>query len=252
MINIEHAKEAFSNYVSNYDLSNKKIKLKYNHSLRVSALCKNIAKSLNMNDEEILLAELIGLLHDVGRFKQLEKYNSFDDGKTIDHGLVGATYLFNNDVIRNYIETDTFDEIIKKAIFIHNKASIPNHFSDTEKLYAKIVRDADKIDILYLISIKEINFQMDNENISEEVLKCILDEHFINHKIVKTVLDKVLLNLAFVYDLNFNYSYKVINKEKYISTIIDSLNLSNLDSIRIFKLVEKFIYKKLEKCEGVN
>ncbi|MDD2203666.1 MAG: HD domain-containing protein [Bacilli bacterium] len=252
MINIECAKEVFKKYVSNYDINNNRILLKYNHSLRVSKLCKDIALSLKLNDEGVLLAELIGLLHDIGRFEQLEKYNSFDDRKTIDHGLLGTILLFNNNMIRDYMGVDTFDEIIKKAIFIHNKASIPQSFNDTEKLYVKIVRDADKIDILYLMSIKEIYYELDNEEISEEVLNCILDEHFINHKIVKTVLDKVLLNLAFIYDLNFNYSYKVINKEKYISMIIDALNLSDLNSIRIFNIVEEFIYKKLEKCEEVD
>ena len=252
MINIEHVKEVFSKYVSNYDLNNDKILLKYNHSLRVAALCRNIAISLKLNDEEIQLAELIGLLHDIARFEQVKRYESFNDIQTIDHGLLGISFLFNNNMIRDYIETSEYDEIIEKAIFIHNKAAIHDNFNDTEKLYAKIVRDADKIDILYLISNKEIKYDLKDEEISKEVLECILSKNFVDLKLVKTVLDKVLLNLAFVNDLNFNYSYKTIYEGNYISTIIDSLNLCSAESISTFNVVEEFLYKELKKCEEVD
>ena len=64
--------EIFMEYVHNFDVSCKSINRKINHSLRVSEICKKIAISLNLNDELIELAAFIGLVHDIGRFKQWE------------------------------------------------------------------------------------------------------------------------------------------------------------------------------------
>ena len=75
MINIENAKKVFREYIKNYDLNYGKIALKVAHILRVSSISKRIAIALNLNEEDINLAELIGLLHDIGRFEQIKQYN---------------------------------------------------------------------------------------------------------------------------------------------------------------------------------
>ena len=59
MIDIKKAKEAFKEYVKNYNIENPKIALKVVHIERVSLISKNIAESLNLSKEEIELAELI-------------------------------------------------------------------------------------------------------------------------------------------------------------------------------------------------
>lgn len=66
--------EIFLLYVNKFDVSKKEIKRKINHSLRVSKLCKNIALDLKLTDDLVYLAEFIGLVHDIGRFIQWEKY----------------------------------------------------------------------------------------------------------------------------------------------------------------------------------
>ena len=76
---------AFDKYVSNYDLSNELIKLKYDHSYRVMELSIKYAKELEFSESDIELCKIIGLLHDFGRFEQLKVYNTFDDNKSIDH-----------------------------------------------------------------------------------------------------------------------------------------------------------------------
>ena len=78
-MDIEIAKNEFLNYTNSYDLSNFNIKRKVDHSLRVMELCKIIAENLNLDVEDIKLAELIGLLHDIGRFEQMKVYNTFND-----------------------------------------------------------------------------------------------------------------------------------------------------------------------------
>jgi putative nucleotidyltransferase with HDIG domain len=159
MIDLDYAIKEFNNYVSNYNLKDSKIKLKYKHTLRVMELSIEIAKSLNLSEEDIKLAGLIGLLHDIGRFDQAAKYNSFNDHKTINHGEYGANILFKEDLIRKFIIDDTYDEIIKKSVYAHNRDEIPESYNEHEMLHARIIRDADKLDIFYLLSSKEIYFK---------------------------------------------------------------------------------------------
>lgn len=80
-IDIEKAKDAFKEYVKNYDPEDKQVKLKIEHIERVSQLAKNMAEELKLSEEDIALAELIGLLHDIGRFEQIRIYHTFVDKK---------------------------------------------------------------------------------------------------------------------------------------------------------------------------
>lgn len=123
MIDIIKAKKAFAEYVKNYDIKNDKIRLKVEHIERVSQTAKKLATKLELEDEDIKLAELIGLLHDIGRFEQLKQYNTFVDRNSINHGEFGVHVLFNekDGIIRNFIEDKQYDDIIKKAILNHNK-----------------------------------------------------------------------------------------------------------------------------------
>ena len=78
----------FEKFILNYDLNDSRIKYKYDHSYRVMDISETIAKAINLSDEDIILAKIIALLHDVGRFEQLKVYNSFVDHEPIDHGLL--------------------------------------------------------------------------------------------------------------------------------------------------------------------
>ena len=124
MIDITKAKEAFKEYVKNYDLEDKKIQLKVAHIERTSQMAKKIAENLDLEKEDIELAELIGLLHDIGRFEQLKRFNTFVDRESINHGEFGVEILFKEGKIRDFIDTSKYDEIIKKAIINHNRNRI--------------------------------------------------------------------------------------------------------------------------------
>ena len=174
IVNLEKSKEEFLKYTENYDLENGNIKRKQLHSLRVMRISKEIAIGLNLNDDEIKIATLIGLLHDIGRFEQYTNYKTFRDNDSIDHGDLGAKILEKD--IRKYIETDKYDEIIIKAVKNHNKYAIPKDLTGELLLFTKLVRDADKIDILYE-SIEIFNLgnelEVENSQISPQIFEKI-------------------------------------------------------------------------------
>ena len=93
-INREKALAAFQEYTDRYDSSRDMIRLKIEHTYRVCGLCQQIARSLDLPEEEVDIAWLTGLLHDVGRFEQQRVYGTFTDADSIDHAKYGARILF--------------------------------------------------------------------------------------------------------------------------------------------------------------
>ena len=151
LIDMIEAKKAFKEYVKKYNPEDEKIKIKIAHIERVAENSKRIAENLNLSQEDIELAELIGVLHDIGRFEQVRLYHTFVDKDSINHGEYGAKVLFEDGLIRKFIKDDKFDRIIKLAIVNHNRADIEEGLTEREKLHAKIIRDADKTDIFTIL-----------------------------------------------------------------------------------------------------
>ncbi|MBR3199106.1 MAG: HD domain-containing protein [Bacilli bacterium] len=237
----------FTKYIETFDKNERMIKLKYNHSLRVKDNCINIAKSEKLDNEQIELAKVIGLLHDYGRFAQWEKHHTFKDYSSFDHADYGVQKLFDENEIEKYWAYKKDYKIIYDAIKNHNKYSLPEDIGESA-LMSKIVRDADKLDILYLYTVGELTFKNEGE-ITKEI-----ETVFYNHKQIKnqkmiSKADWILWALALVYDLNFNYSYKYLKENKIIEKIYEKIkNKTNLQ--KYFDEINIYINKKLEviKC----
>lgn len=197
--------QIFTEYVSSYDMNNSDIKLKYNHSFRVMKLSEKYAKLLNFNEEDIELAKTIGLLHDIGRFEQLRVYNTYSDAISIDHANYGVNELFKKNIIEKFNLKKEWYPIIEFAIQNHNKSEIAPCSDDRMLMHAKLIRDTDKIDILYFLGeLGELNNKGVNEPITKEVSESFYKHQTIDHKIVKKQNDKYIQYFAFVYDINNN------------------------------------------------
>ena len=226
MIDIINAKNEFNKYVKNYDPTNGRIKLKIEHILRVSEICKDIAINLNLNEEEILLAEIIGLFHDIGRFEQVRIYNTYNDKACgIDHGEFSNNVLFKNDFIRKFIPENTYDELIKKAIYNHNKLHIDSSLSEKELLFAKIIRDADKLDIIYTATCYDFSnvFWYDDfnvEKINEQIIENFEKTKLLEYKYVKNNADQLICFFTYIYDLYFPYSMQLLQKNKHLELFV--------------------------------
>jgi putative nucleotidyltransferase with HDIG domain len=254
MINLEKAKKEFENYTSKFDLNEQSIKRKVSHTFRVEKQCESIANSLKLNNEEVKLAKLIGILHDIARFEQYTQYKTFVDSKSFDHGEYGLKILENNNYIRKYIETDKYDILIKKAVNNHNKYKLEEGLNDKEKLFCNIIRDADKLDIMYQATFETMLY--DKEIIEKQVVTKAVFDQFVDNKeikndIMQAQIDKLIRTLAFIYDINFRQSYIIIKENNLIDKIIDRFDFKNKETIEqmenIRKTANKFINKKLKE-----
>lgn len=215
--------EKFKKYVDKFDFGDSNITRKYDHSLRVMELCKGIAKDLGLSNDDILLSEVIGLLHDYGRFMQVNKYHTFSDLKSIDLGDYGVQVLFDNNEISNYWDNKNDYDIIYDAIKYHNKLEIPKGLDKRNNMFCQIVRDADKLDILYIFASK-IFILPEDDDISLKVKETFEDEKQINRKDEISGADRVITTLALIYDLNYKYSFRYLKKYKIIEQIYDNIN----------------------------
>ena len=89
----DRARAAFEAYVGPYDIANPRIALKVAHTYRVAAIAERIAAAEGWTAEDIDLAWLCGLLHDIGRFEQLRLWDTFRDAGSASHAALGEAVL---------------------------------------------------------------------------------------------------------------------------------------------------------------
>lgn len=218
---MEEAKIEFLKYTEPYLPLGEKIDLKIKHTFRVVSLCEEIAQKKNLSKEEIELAKLCGLLHDIARFEQYKRYQTFSDLNSIDHGNLGVKILKENNFIRKFIKDDSFDTLIFKTIKYHNKYQLPKNLTAKEKLFCNLVRDADKIDILYLYTIGDIKPPVANDTFSEEIINQLKNESVIKRSTEKTKADKLAVSLGFAFDIAFKESMAILKEKDYLNKEID-------------------------------
>ncbi len=238
-IDMLKAKRAFNEYVNNYDIKDNKVQLKIKHTYKVVENSKMISERLGLSKDEQNLAQLIALLHDIGRFEQLRKYNTFVDRISVNHAIQGIEVLFEQNKIRNFIETNKYDEIIKTAILNHNRAEIEERLNQKTKLQAQIIRDSDKLDIFRVIlesnpeDTMTINTQdIENEEVTEEIYKQFIRKEKLDYNNIRTNMDIMFSWLAYSYDLNFRESKEYIIENNYMDRITQILKYKNVDTKR--------------------
>ncbi len=259
MIDAEKAKIAFKDFLNEYeDKSDLGFELKIVHTYYVAENAKKIAQELKLSKEDIELAELIGILHDIGRFEELKITKELNSVK-FDHAGHGSKMLFEKGIIRKFIEDNQYDNIIKKAIENHSKLEIEKDLDERTLLHSKIIRDADKIDNYRVkkdekveaIFPKRVNKKEDMEEsiLSDRVYNTILDKKSVDIHDRVTSLDFWACILAFTFDLNFNVSYKIVKENDYINVLIDRFKYKDretknrMENIR--KIINEYVNQKI-------
>lgn len=231
----------------------KNIYLKEHHSFNV---CKNIveiAKGLSLSNNQTILAETIALFHDIGRFPQYARYKTFRDSISVNHGLLGAQTLQGEKILQHLPENEK--ELIIQAVKFHNAFSIPKKQKHDTLLFLKLIRDADKLDIWrvfieYYECPEEDRASAispglpDMPGYSEDVLSYLDKKQIVPHSKIKTLNDFKLLQLSWIYDLNFKPSLNLLLERDYIDRI--TAKLPQTEEIRKASLfLKEFAHKEM-------
>ncbi len=254
--------DKFKYYTDAYDSSNIKVKLKIDHTYRVAGLCRKIAQSENMSNEEQELAWLLGMLHDIGRFEQLRRYNTFIDADSVDHAELGADILFKSHgmdekmdtgshmpklEIRAYVEDSSEDYLIETAIRQHSVYRINSDLDRRTQMFCNILRDADKIDIfrvcaetpmedIYNTTREELN----RADVSDKVMESFLEHHATLRSIRRTVVDQLVGHISLVYELVFAGSRAIAYEQGYLEKLM-SFESENENTRACFDIIRKEI-----------
>ena len=253
MLSLTHARQEFDLFTKKFDITQPRIAIKIRHTYGVMDVCDHLAQNMHLSEEDYNLAMLIALLHDIGRFEQLARFDSYDDN-LLPHAECGLEVLFDQGEIRKYIKTDQYDDIIYHAVKNHSLFAIDPTLSGKALFHAKLIRDADKLD----------NFRVRCEDSVSAILKVSPEElgkyeitdkvfdAFLTHKTIlksdrKTPMDMWITTLALVFDLNFPESFQYVLENDFIDRIIKRVPYTNPDTIEKMQKIRNIILEYIKK-----
>ena len=207
------------------------ILIKETHTGYVTSNCIELAKYLKLSQHDIEIAEIIGLFHDVGRFRQYSIYKTFNDADSEDHADLGIKVIDELDFFEELSDID--NELIHFAIKNHNKKLIEPTDDERKILFAKIIRDADKLDIYRVLepflaqenADKMPKFIKGKERaeISPDFIQNFIDGNQADYRQIRTNGDRKIVRLMWIYDINFAWTMRKIVERGYIDKIVEAL-----------------------------
>jgi putative nucleotidyltransferase with HDIG domain len=237
---LQGLKDWFDMYVQTFKAAGygglENIIFKEKHSRRVSKEAVELGRELELNPSDLYLIESIGLLHDVGRFEQFVRYGTFVDAKSVNHAEFGVEIL-RNGAILDGLATEERD-IIFCAILYHSMLALPEGEQENCLFHLKLLRDADKLDI-WKVMIDYYSHEEeapneavglglpDTEGVSFEILNDLHEGKTIRSSELKNQNDFKLLQIGWVYDINFPCAVKRVLERGYIESVRSFLPENN-------------------------
>ncbi len=233
MFDREAAKDVFLSYAEHYDTENIMIRHKIEHTFRVAALSERYAMALVHSREDVDLAWLLGLLHDIGRFEQVRRYGTFVDSQSTDHAELSADVLFKDGLIDRFPAEglpENWPKIAETAVRLHNKLSLPDQLDDRTRLFAQLLRDADKTDIFRVIA--DIPFKdragsslpsfQETGEASPDVMGCVLEHRCVPKKLVRSRFEGRIMHCCMAFDLVYKISRLTVKEEGFLLSLLAS------------------------------
>ena len=119
-----------------------------------------------------------------------------------------AQYIEQVPVLQEYVDLVTFTEK-------------EEGLTEEENLFCKIIRDADKLDIFYVLC----NYDFESafwykdfkiEEVSKEIMHELKDIHKLDYGNIKNNADQIAVPFAYTFDLNFEFSLRYLKEKRYL------------------------------------
>jgi putative nucleotidyltransferase with HDIG domain len=252
-----NAQKSFETYINSFEQLTasqaENFTIKKDHSYRVAGNTEMLSDSMNLNADDRKLAWLAGLFHDIGRFEQLVNHNTFNDVTSLDHAEHSVSVLKDKNTLSGLAAE--FQELVYFSIYHHNKLRLPAKAGEHEIFHARLLRDADKLDILKVLT----DYYSDKNRkpnhtltwdlpaggqVSQAVAKQILSGKLVSKENVQNETDVKIMQLSWVYDLNFKPSFEFIFHNRFFEKIYNTLPKSDL-IIDIYRKVKVYAENKL-------
>lgn len=253
----------FDSYVAGFygddEYVNANINLKDKHSRRVCDEMLYLADELGLSDNQRRIAEATAILHDVGRFEQFIKYRTYNDPRSINHCLLALEVLQKMKVLDGLAQGEK--EIIEKALEYHGLTELPKDLDGDCLLVSQLLRDADKIDIFYVVTGYYEDYARDPDNFkievelpdepwySRDVVELVLNGQKIDYHILKTWNDMRLCQLGWIYDVSFTATLKQIKQRKFVEKMVSFLPQTE-DIIKLKSRIFDYVRQRIAHPEN--
>jgi len=244
----------FVDYVAGFygddEYLNANVKLKEDHTQRTCEEIRYLAKELDLSGNQTRIAEVIALFHDIGRFEQFVRYRTYVDSRSVNHCLLGLEILRQTKVLDGVAYPER--QLIEKAVEYHGSRELPKDLDGECLLFSKLIRDADKIDVLYVVTDYyrqyadnpqgfKLEIELpDGPEYSTEVVKELLRGQRIDYSELRTLNDMKLCQLGWVYDVNFTPTLKRIKQRRLLEMLVDFLP-KNKDIERVKEKIFEYV-----------
>lgn len=211
--------------------ADRNIELKREHSRKVLDEAAMIAEDEGLTGRAAMLARLAALLHDFGRFRQYAEYGTFIDRQSVNHGLLGCRELAAGGFLDGLPEADR--RLVRCVTAVHNRRFLPAGLPEEAGYLARLVRDADKLDIYrvmlehfrpdgsvnHVVTLSKID---EPERYSPEVYEQAIRGQADYNEMVY-VNDFKLLLLSWVHDLGFRATRRAFDERGYLDRLLETL-----------------------------
>ncbi len=256
---LDNLKEWFGAYVAGFygddGFVNANIELKEKHSKAVCAETAWLADRLGLSDNQKRIAQAIALLHDVGRFEQFRRHRTYNDARSCNHSQLAVEVICKEKVLEGFDRQER--EYIETAVKYHGEKELPDGLEGETLLYCQLIRDADKIDIYRVVLEYYEQYQNDPQSFrleielpdepwySDEVVQKVLNGERVDYRILKTWNDCKLIQLSWVYDVNFAPTLERIRQRGFLEKVIDFLP-ANGDIERVRRKVLEYVDSRIK------
>jgi len=233
---VEEFENWFAGYVQKFKSGNPdwqpNIILKEEHTKRVCKEILGIGRKIGLGDEDLCLAKVIALFHDIGRFEQFARYQTFVDRNSVNHAVLGVKILKETGALNGL--NRSIRDLILRAILYHNRLALPKKETGKCLFFAKLLRDADKLDIWRVVTdyyrrkdgkrntVIELGLP-DTPGISSDVCRDLMDGRIVKVTHLKNLNDFKLLQIGWIYDINFVQTFRCVQERGYMEMIRDVL-----------------------------
>jgi len=244
--------ETFRNADGTLDLP---IRCKIEHTFNVCRTTEEICRREGLTDRETHVFLLCALFHDLSRFEQFRKFRTFRDAESFDHGNRSEELMLSGDFLRDV--PPGVKAVVACAVRLHNKPSIPPDTPPESLPAVRMVRDADKLDILNLVYEFFTNPEKSDPTLrlelpatpdcSDSILRAVLEGKTVLYSDLRNINDFILTLFGWASRLNYPGSARLALERKIYVKLYSLLTLPNGKAESLPELTERRLMKKAEE-----
>jgi hypothetical protein len=204
--------------------------LKEVHTRNVCEAARLIAQG--GGERRQMLAQVAALCHDLGRFPQYQEFRTFLDRESVNHAVLSSQILKQSSLL-DFLPKPERDSVYF-AVRLHNVFEVPQGLPPETEDLLHLVRDADKLDIWRVFI--EYFFAPEGErasavglgfpdlpNCSPDVLAAVAAGQMVQLTMLKSLHDFKLLQLSWVYDINFLSTLRLVQERRVLDQLAETL-----------------------------